>query len=252
MKGILQPILTKLSEKAHVALTGAQNGQPSQQLGQQWSVKVEEDDDELAIFAGRTRFVSVKRPSGADHSESPPHAGNTYPQTSSFEQPNAQLYRPESSTDWAPSHRDGRYDTHHPNASTTNATIPTQLWRVPQGSDYQYAPQHHVSYPTASHPHPAQHTPAPVVGSSSHSWAPTSETTRQYRQVAFTAPTSQTHVFNQYNPPSAASYHGQITRPPPSELADLGLVSQDSRLDERWTSFMRDSGYFDGVGYRPR
>jgi len=239
-----------------VALAGAQTDQPSQQLGQQWSVKVEEDDDELAIFAGRTRFVSVKRPPGlpADHSDSPPHTGNTYPQTSSFEKSTEQVCRPESSTDWAhsTSHRDGRYDMHHPNAPTTGSTVPTQLWRPPHSSDYSYVPQHHVSCPTASQPHPAQQTPVPVIGSSTHSWAPTRETTRQYRQAAFTTSMPQMPVFNQYNPPSAASYHGHLTRPPPAELADLGLVAQDSRLDERWTSFMRDSGYFEEVGYRTR
>ncbi|OAX35675.1 hypothetical protein K503DRAFT_773227 [Rhizopogon vinicolor AM-OR11-026] len=250
------PILTKLSEKAHVALAGAQSSQPSLQLGQQWSVKAEEDDDELAIFAGRTRFVSVKRPSGlpADYPDSPPATGNTYPQTSTFEQQSTQLYPPESSTDWAHSisDRDSRYGIHHsnnPSVSTTSANIPTQLWRS-QSSDYPYVPQHHVPYPTASHPHSAQHTPAPIIGSSTHSWTPPSETSQQYRQAPFTAPIPQANVYNQYNPPSAASYHGQ--QPPPSELADLGLVSQDSRLDERWTSFMRDSGYFDGVGYRTR
>jgi hypothetical protein len=30
------------------------------------------------------------------------------------------------------------------------------------------------------------------------------------------------------------------------ELADLGLSARDSRLDERWTSFMRESGLLDG------
>lgn len=199
--------------------------------------------------------MSVKRPSGlpADHTDSPPATGNTYPRTSPFEERSAQFYRSESSTDWAISDRDGRYDMHHSdnsNASTTSASIPPQLWRPPQAPDYPYTPQH-VSYPTTSHAHPAQHTPPPVIGSSTHSWTPTSETSQQYRQAPFTASIPQAHVFNQYNPPSAASYHDQhITRPPPSELANLGLVSQDSRLDERWTSFMRDSGYFDG--YRTR
>lgn len=220
---------------------------------------MEEDDDELAIFAGRTRFVSVKRPSGppADYPDSRPGSVNTYPQASPFEQATAQLYRPKSSTDWAHSSadREGPYDMHHSensNASTTSATIPTQLWRSPQSSDYPYDPQHHASYPTASHILPAQHTSTPVVGASTHSWGLTGETPQQYRQAAFTVPTPQSHVLAQYNPPLAPSYHGQLTRPPPSELADLGLVSQDSKLDERWTSFMRDSGYFDGVGYRTR
>jgi hypothetical protein len=34
----------------------------------------------------------------------------------------------------------------------------------------------------------------------------------------------------------------QSGAPPNMDLADLGLASRDSRLDERWGSFMADSG----------
>lgn len=37
-----------------------------------------------------------------------------------------------------------------------------------------------------------------------------------------------------------------------AELADLGLASRDSRLDERWSSFMADSGLLEGFNYGPR
>ncbi|KAG1747737.1 fungal-specific transcription factor domain-containing protein [Suillus paluster] len=250
------PILTKLSEKAHIALAAAQHEQPSQQLGQQWSVKVEQDDDELDIFAGRTRFVSAKRPSGlpADYPEAS-SSSSTYLEAGSTEQQTAQLYRSESSTDWtqSASNRGGRYDMHHSDdlpAPSASTSIPTHLWRQPQSSDYTYPPQHHVSHSAASHVHQAHHAPAPVVGSSTYHWAPASESSQQYSQTPLTAPPPQAHAFHQYSSSSAASYHGQHNRSLPSELAGLGLVSQDSRLDERWTSFMRESGYFDGVGYR--
>ena len=49
------------------------------------------------------------------------------------------------------------------------------------------------------------------------------------------------HLFD----PSFHGGHQQL--PPPSELADLGLSARDSRLDERWSSFMQDSGLLDGV-----
>ncbi|KAG1738523.1 fungal-specific transcription factor domain-containing protein [Suillus lakei] len=249
------PILTKLSEKAHAALAAAQNERPSQQLGQQWSVKVEQDDDELDIFAGRTRFISAKRPSGlpADYPEASSNS-NTYPAAGSTEQQTAQLYHPEPAADWvhSASDRGGRYDMHHSDNSTVpsaSTNVPTQLWRQPQSSDYTFAPQHHVSHSAASHTHPVHHAPAPVAGPSTYHWAPPSESSQQYSQPPLTAPHPQSHAF-QYNSSSPASYQGQHTRSLPSELAGLGLVSQDSRLDERWTSFMRDSGYFDGVGYR--
>ena len=36
---------------------------------------------------------------------------------------------------------------------------------------------------------------------------------------------------------------------PPTELIDLGLASRDSRLGERWQSFMHESGFLDGFDY---
>lgn len=250
------PILTKLREKAHMALSTAQNERSPQQLGQQWSMKVEQDDDELDIFAGRTRFVSAKRPTGlhANYSETSSNS-NTYPVVSPTEQQTAQIYRPEPAADWvhSASDRGGRFDMHHSDnspASSASTNVSTQLWRQPQSSDYPYVPLHHVSHSAASHAQPVHHPPPPVTATSTY-WAPASETSQQYSQPLLTVPHPQSQAY-QYNPPPAPapSYHSQQTRPIISELAGLGLVSQDSRLDERWSSFMRDSGYFDGVGYR--
>lgn len=248
------PILTKLREKAHVSVTAAQNERPSKQLGQQWSVKVEQDDDELEIFAGRTRFVSARRPTGlpVDYPEASSNS-NTYLVVGSTEQQTAQIYRPEPAADWAhPAlDRGGRFDMHHSDdsaAPSASTSVSTQLWRQPQSANYPYTPPQHVSHPVASHAHPAHHAPAPVAGPSTY-WAQASETSQQYSQPPLTAPHSQSHAY-QYNSSSVAPYHSQQSQPVPTELAGLGLASRDSRLDERWTSFMRDSGYFDGVGYR--
>jgi hypothetical protein len=245
------PIITKLREKAHVALAAAQNEQPSQQLGQKWSIKAEQDDDELDIFAGRTRFLSVKRPISlaAEYPEGS-SSSNAYLVAGSTEQQTAPMYRPEPGADWVhPAlERSARFDVHHPDnsiAPSASTNVPTQLWRQPQSSDYPYPPLHPVSHSAV---HPAHHTPTPVAGSSTY-WAPASETSQQYSQPPLPPAPSQSQAY-QYNPSSVAPYHGQQTRPVPTEIAGLGLVSQDSRLDERWTSFMRDSGYFDGVGYR--
>jgi hypothetical protein len=253
METIPQPILNKLREKAHVSLAAAQNEQPSKQLGQQWGVKVEQDDDELEIFAGRTRFVSAKRPTVLPVGYPEGSSNNTYLAVGSTEQQTRQIYRPVPAADWVhpASDRGGRFDIHHSDNSTApsaSTNVSTQLWRQTQSADYPYAPPHHVSHPAASHAHPAHHAPAPVAGPSTY-WAPASETSQQYSQPPLTAPHSHSHAY-QYSSSSAAPYHGQQSQPVPTELAGLGLVSRDSRLDERWTSFMRDSGYFDGVGYR--
>ncbi|KAG2110104.1 hypothetical protein DEU56DRAFT_905607 [Suillus clintonianus] len=149
------PILMKLSEKAHASPAAALNERPSQQLGQQWSIKVEQDDDELEIFAGKTRFVSTKRASGlpvdypeASASASSSSNSNTYLVAGSTEQQTAQLYHPEPTADWvhSASNRGSRYDMHRSDNSGTpsaSTSVPTQLWRQPQSSDYAYAPQHH-------------------------------------------------------------------------------------------------------------
>lgn len=63
------PIITKLMEKAQNALLRAQSDIPHE-LGQQWLYE-NEGDDELAIFAGRTKIVSVKRHTTDGMSSSP-------------------------------------------------------------------------------------------------------------------------------------------------------------------------------------
>ncbi|KAJ2927802.1 hypothetical protein H1R20_g9292, partial [Candolleomyces eurysporus] len=76
-----QPILKKLNEKAHYALQAAQSD-PSGDNGLHWDIKQEDTDDELAIFAGHTRFVSVKKGAGTDAASTPtvqqhPTSGST-------------------------------------------------------------------------------------------------------------------------------------------------------------------------------
>ncbi|KAL4249930.1 hypothetical protein ABKN59_002009 [Abortiporus biennis] len=51
--------------------------------------------------------------------------------------------------------------------------------------------------------------------------------------------------------PGAPSFQGvEPTYVPPTELVNLGLASRESRLDERWASFMHDNGYLDGLNFR--
>ncbi|KAH7922072.1 hypothetical protein BV22DRAFT_1037878 [Leucogyrophana mollusca] len=265
------PILTRLSEKAHVALAAALNDQPSVQLGQYWSVKEEEGDDELAIFAGRTRFVSTKRtqeaptevsdisrpssispycaapPNSSDHSVSP-------------------VYRSEptqiaaAANDWA-QEQSSRYHQHQPeplNAPGTGMASPgTPQWRPAQRSHYPYTPQDHLALPPLQRRQDHRSVSGP--SSSSFAWLAQSDPPQQYRssQSHFSGPEAHAvryHPHQHYTPSPVptfpGSHHSQTAAP--TELAELGLVSQDSRLDERWTSFMRDSGYFDGFGYRNR
>ncbi|KAF8553012.1 hypothetical protein OG21DRAFT_1597855 [Imleria badia] len=258
------PILTKLSEKAHNALAASQNEKPSGPLGQQWVAKEDGDDDELAIFAGRSRFVSTRRLPNLPEPSAP------------------QLYRPESSTSSVDRWRHTEQDqVHYParHADYTNASVEPQVipqWRPPRRSHYPYAPQLPTPLPPlapTSQLQPPQHTAHEhsVVTTPSYSWAQQSSgVSSQFNSATYSAENrSQSHGYpahhpHGYEPSSAPLYEQPRPQPPqqpqthpaqsaaPSELTDLGLVSQESRLDERWTSFMRDSGYFEGFGYRSR
>ncbi|KAK7461295.1 hypothetical protein VKT23_008474 [Stygiomarasmius scandens] len=115
----------------------------------------------------------------------------------------------------------------------------------------------------------------PSVSQSQHSTSPIRLTQPQY------APNSAQHVpmdmnadvYRDYSRSRAPSHHqpsqhhpGYPYPPQPHELhgpgvqgvpgnaalADLGLAARDSRLDERWSSFMEDSGILDDVGYGRR
>ncbi|KAJ7621448.1 fungal-specific transcription factor domain-containing protein [Roridomyces roridus] len=50
-----------------------------------------------------------------------------------------------------------------------------------------------------------------------------------------------THPQHQHHPAQAAFQAHN------AELANLGLAARDSRLDERWSTFMEDSGYLEGI-----
>ncbi|KAF7369259.1 Zn(2)-C6 fungal-type domain-containing protein [Mycena venus] len=50
-----------------------------------------------------------------------------------------------------------------------------------------------------------------------------------------------------HSPHAAAAYQAHN-----AELAQLGLAARDSRLDERWSTFMEDSGLLEGIDFRAR
>ncbi|KAK0236242.1 fungal-specific transcription factor domain-containing protein [Armillaria nabsnona] len=79
------------------------------------------------------------------------------------------------------------------------------------------------------------------VWSRQSSQRPPRETGTQY-----SAPTQFPQM---YQAPFGSSSQPNV-QPGNPALADLGLASRDSRLDERWSSFMQDSGLLDDVGFR--
>ncbi|KAF9232449.1 fungal-specific transcription factor domain-containing protein [Melanogaster broomeanus] len=273
------PILTKLSEKAHTALAAVQNDKATGQVGQQWAVKEEDDeDDELAIFAGRTRFVSTKRlPESAQASEGT--GGVVYPgsQTTIPERPipaahSYQLEPPTTSVDrWAHTERDELRYQPRP-AEYTNASVQPQpqimsQWRPPQRPDYPYGTQQPTPPPSldlASAPQHLSYGNHSSARSSPYDWSSGVRPANFSGAGSHSQSYPQQHHYEQSQPSTSASVHHshhhhhhhhpqqQPAQAVPSEPTELGLVSQESRLDERWTSFMRDSGHLAGFDYRGR
>ncbi|KAF8835749.1 hypothetical protein BDN67DRAFT_912460, partial [Paxillus ammoniavirescens] len=277
-------ILTQLSEKAHHALAAAQADEGSDQLGQQWTVGAEVED-ELAIFAGRTRFVSTKRLPDTKQVSDGMASGSIEPRTNLSEHPAAQSYRlepPTTSVDsWAHADRDDTRYQSCPPSECTNESVQPQImmtqWRPPRRSHYPYTSGHHHSHsapsipqhpPSVPHQHPppppapqhpsAPHERAAVTGAPpTYPWPPHTPTHTHFRSSSsnFSSSSSHSHSHSpSYHPYEQSAYHPASSHqahvpPAPPELTELGLVSRESRLDERWTSFMRDSGYFEGFGY---
>ncbi len=82
---------------------------------------------------------------------------------------------------------------------------------------------------------------------------------QQYAEYGISQyPPNTESYMRQHAPPNLAGQPSHPTHPggqgpyqPPAELVNLGLASRDSRLGERWTSFMQESGFFDEINYRP-
>ncbi|KIJ21183.1 hypothetical protein PAXINDRAFT_66458 [Paxillus involutus ATCC 200175] len=258
-------ILTQLSEKAHHALAAAQKDEGSDQLGQQWTVGAEVED-ELVIFAGRTRFVSTQRlPDTKQVSDGMPGAASSSvgPQTNLSEHPVAHSYGLEAPTPSVDSRAhadpdDVRYQSRPPPEYANEGVQPQMMTQWPPQSHYPYAFEHHQSHPPLSVPqHPPsvpQHPPAPQHPSHEHASATDAPPT-----YPWSSPPTHFHSFNfsssssyspSFPPYEQSAYHPAQSEhqvpPAPPELTELGLVSHESRLDELWTSFMRDEGYFDG------
>ncbi|KAF7313921.1 Zn(2)-C6 fungal-type domain-containing protein [Mycena chlorophos] len=241
------PILTRLNDKARHALANAQSD-PLVDKGLQWNmkgvvgsvqVKTEECDDELSIFAGHTRLVSgqLQRSSTMQFMPPPPsHHMHTddvpvydppaqqypdaYPQPPRQSLPSSSNMRPV----------DARWDGHR---------YPPEE----RMSDEFYAPDggrmpHNIPPPPSA---PYAWPVDGFEGQHSHHPPPPPQ-----HQPQYTMP--QQHPYNYpYPEHSHPSYHAHS-----SELAQLGLAARDSRLDERWTHFMEDSGLLEGSDFRTR
>ena len=280
---LLQPIVDKLSEKARNALILALSF--PYELGNQWTVE-EDKVDELAIFAGRTKFVFMKRQTTDTAPEG--STKQTYPVPESQQQPGqpqqlppmqtaSQSYNPESSgsawrrgeqtqamTSWG-SAQYPTYATSQPTSVPLPASfeqvqaqgpsVPDPSTRQPSMSDtsdlYQLNNPPSLSTPLHSqvyHPPTQPHDPLSHVSQALASFA-----VPPYYDLGSTG--AHQHHQHQNSLLSSHEYHQPTQQLPPvalapPELAQLGLVAQKSRLDQRWTSFMRQTGCFEDFGYK--
>ncbi|KAI6112556.1 fungal-specific transcription factor domain-containing protein [Pisolithus sp. B1] len=120
-----------------------------------------------------------------------------------------------------------RYEqqTPYPLAPSTSSHVPYYNDRLASaGAHHQSRPEAHMS--TSTHPHAQPHPRQPMDPLHHHQ--------PPHRQACQPA---HSHL-HQLQPVSLI----------PPELAQVGLVTEESGLAQRWTSFMRESGFFDGYG----
>ncbi|KAI5980804.1 fungal-specific transcription factor domain-containing protein [Pisolithus albus] len=118
-----------------------------------------------------------------------------------------------------------RYDpqAHYPLTPSTPSDVPCYNDRLVSAGAHQNLPQARV---TSTHPHTQTHSRQPFDPLHHHQHQP------------------------QHQPAHAHLHQLQPVPLVPPELAQLGLVTEEPGFDQRWTSFMRSSGFFDGYGYK--
>ncbi|KAJ3798734.1 fungal-specific transcription factor domain-containing protein [Lentinula aff. detonsa] len=157
---------------------------------------------------------------------------------------------------------------HHP----PTISIPSAPAPVPSSMD-ERSPHQPMQF-NYSYDRSSRSGLSPIATTSTYSWSPHSPypsrhssspvrlTHPQYGQASSQAQ-SPMHTFHNsplpaqmYSGPGVTGFcppvppHPLPMHPPGNAaLADLGLASRDSRLDERWSSFMQDSGLLDEVDF---
>lgn len=237
--------MTKLRDKARNALIFAHSALPLQ-LGEKERTKDENEGlDDLTIFAGRSKFVSKRRPTEGTTSSSSSKPDGTGKQRSPNSDPSEHMPAPPS------------YESNDmsigPGSWTYAAEVQPRLPEAPprwEQPHYPYPPLQPAILPLPQHPqHPIQtehsflsHSTQPPLSVSLAS------TSNQYRSSG--VPSASQHYLAQpsYERLAPVYYGDDGIRDSiaPPELTHMGLVAQQSRLDQRWTSFMRESGYFEG------
>ena len=250
-----------MSEKAHNVLILAQGEMPYE-LDQQRVIEgKDKDTDEVAIFEGRTKFVSIKRqtdssPEGSTKQTSPVPSQQ---QQQPVDQTMSYSYISDSSdAAWTPNEQAQRMTSLDPPYSyAISQSAPGVPLPLTQHSSVQIRPQERQWLPNTSNPY--QSTNLPGLSTHPHSQVYHPHMQRYDQPPNLPPLASSTSYYglgsihthhHQNSSPSLHQYHQPTQQLPPialapPELAQLGLVTQESRLDQQWTSFMQQSGCFD-------
>ncbi|KAF9445242.1 hypothetical protein P691DRAFT_795733 [Macrolepiota fuliginosa MF-IS2] len=130
---------------------------------------------------------------------------------------------------------------------------------------YYSAPTSSVSTHDMNHTHTPPPPPPQLGHSRSYSSASSAQNITSTARATAAAAAYTLDTYPRYAPPlgpppQAHHQHSQTHVQPlqhphhphhggTAELADLGLSSRDSRLDERWSEFMADSGLLEGINF---
>jgi hypothetical protein len=156
------------------------------------------------------------------------------------------------------------YHTNHHHPATISIPPAPVHSSVDEPSPHRSIQHFNYSYDRSSRSGPSPVTPSNYSWSSSqsyplrHSSSPVRLTHPQYGPSSSQVqPDASMHTFDRpsthqmYSGPGVVGFnpHPLAVHPPGhAALADLGLASRDSRLDERWSSFMQDSGLLEDFG----
>ncbi|KAJ4482356.1 fungal-specific transcription factor domain-containing protein [Lentinula aciculospora] len=251
------PILTTLREKARHALAAAQSKSPEKPLsdGELWNIKKEEIDpnDELSIFAGHTRLVSAANNTGPSGFDLTPVSSIDGPSSGLRQHRSSSQLRRHFLTD-VDMEPPSRYDTMYDRR-------PSQSYQQHHPAPSSRPLHHRASFSSSYQENIRGSHPSLVDG-----WYGQNALflLLQYLLLPMNARlTNQCSSIIHMTVAAEVGHHllqplahirGHLTHHIPPDirnaaLADLGLASRDSRLDERWSSFMQDSGLLDEVNF---
>ncbi|TDL15877.1 hypothetical protein BD410DRAFT_777607 [Rickenella mellea] len=266
-------ILQRLQAKAHSAYASVNKAPrtlpPSSDLSDLLRIPDDEGEDELALFGGRTRLVSKRTTpspsasvvmSPSPEAQTRPHSELLHPSSASYDHERSSMSA-SPSADWASNTSSA--DTHadwdteiqagYARAYEYAYAQRVDAYEAEQRQQNQHQRQQSQSQP---HPPPQQHMAkdqypwdwtVPLVAIATDSY-PSSTPYRPNGTVQHQQPYGIPEANYEIYQPASVSVNSHHTQPAQFPGFDAFYTSGDSGLNQRWTSFMQDTGVFYGNG----